>query len=66
MKGGTTNSRAGMFSTTHRNDEGTIQRMIVLEQLYPICLLDDLEDYKEAIRHIVLGKHACILITFPF
>ena len=65
IKGGATRSRAGMFSTT-RNDEGIIQRMIVLEQMYPIYLLDDLKDYKEAIRHIVLGEHVCILITFSF
>ena len=51
-------SRAGLFLKTC-ND--MVQRMTVLEQLSPIYLLDDLEDYKEAIRHVVLGKRVCIL-----
>ena len=32
-----------------------IGRMIVSEYLFPLYLLDNLDDYKEAIRHIVLG-----------
>ena len=35
-------------------DHGT-GRMIVSEYLFPLYLLDNLNDYKEAIRHIVLG-----------
>ena len=32
-----------------------IGRMIISEYLFPLYLLDNLDDYKEAIRHIVLG-----------
>ena len=32
-----------------------IGRMIISEYLFPLYLLDNLNDYKEAIRHIVLG-----------
>ena len=32
-----------------------IGQMIVSEYLFPLYLLDNLNDYKEAIRHIVLG-----------
>ena len=32
-----------------------IGQMIVSEYLFPLYLLDNLDDYKEAIRHIVLG-----------
>ena len=34
----------------------SIGRMLVSEVLFPLYLLDNLEDYKEAMRHIVLGK----------
>ena len=61
----TAGSRTGLFLKTI-NDQDMLQRMIVIEPLSPIYLLDDLEDYKEAIRHIVLGEHVRTLITFSF
>ena len=42
-----------LFSLTIDHDIG---RMIISERLLPLYLLADLEDYKEAMRHIVLGK----------
>ena len=33
-----------------------VGRMIVSKNLFPLYLLDDLEDYKEAVRRIVLGE----------
>ena len=44
-------------SDTYYEPRGhSIGRILVSEVLFPFYLLDNLEDYKEAMRHIVLGE----------
>ena len=43
--------RQGFCGSSHR-----IERILISERLYPLYMISNLEDYKEAMRHIVLGR----------
>ncbi|PAV18007.1 hypothetical protein PNOK_0649300 [Pyrrhoderma noxium] len=50
-------SRGRLQRFIDRTEDSEVGSMIISGHLFPLYLLGDLEDYKEAIRHIVLGIH---------